>query len=59
MGQEQEKSDGADGDTSKAVQKRQEYYLEKLDEFADKMQMIGFHPLAPSNATQVEVGEVT
>lgn len=38
---------GKAGDTSKAVQKRQEYFLEKLGEFADKMQMIGFHPLAP------------
>jgi hypothetical protein len=38
---------GKAGDTSKAIQKRQEYFLEKLDEFADKMQMIGFHPLAP------------
>ncbi|CVK21866.1 DUF1643 domain-containing protein [Sporomusa sphaeroides] len=38
---------GKAGDTSKAVQKRQEYFLEKLGEFADKMQMIGFHPLFP------------
>ncbi|WP_145094723.1 DUF1643 domain-containing protein [Sporomusa sp. KB1] len=36
---------GKVGDTSKAVQKRQEYFLEKLGEFADKMQMISFHPL--------------
>lgn len=38
---------GKAGDTSKAVQKRQEYFLEKLSEFADKMQMISFHPLFP------------
>ncbi len=38
---------GKAGDSSKAVQKRQEYFREKLGDFADKMQMISFHPLAP------------
>jgi len=38
---------GKAGDSSKAVQQRQKYFLEKLSEFADKMQLINFHPLAP------------
>lgn len=38
---------GKAGDTSKGIEKRQQYFIEMMEQYKDKLYTLGYHPLSP------------